>query len=79
MNFRAYLAVESKIGRETILINESFALDIIRKVHLRCLISIKPCRNDIGKKKYIDCVSKNRKPAPLVGASLGDVRCSKNQ
>lgn len=31
------------------------------------------------KKKYIDCVSKNRKPAPLVGASLGDVRCSKNQ
>lgn len=31
------------------------------------------------KKKYIDCVSKNRKPALLVGASLGDVRCSKNQ
>lgn len=53
MNFRAHLAVESKIGRETILINESFALDITRKVHLRCLISIKPCRNDIGKKNIL--------------------------
>lgn len=49
LNFRINLAVEdeNKIGREKILIKGNFPLDVTWKVHLRCLIRIKPGRNYI--------------------------------